>query len=415
MSSRRALTLLEMMISLAVLAAVGVAVSTAIEGSAGVQSSADSEDALADDILDTWKTLNDDLAQSGWWIPDATQSFSTATLANDRTLYYAPYVYQPQVLGGPTVGWPLHPSLAFFARTAGADLRFEGAAVAQLDRSHLPGSPADRTISPTAPGYRTSYFGPSQELIFVRASSTLWNRASGTPNAVAGLAPSRLQTPLERFPGTTADWQTAANHSVVGALQPSGWQRSGAGWTQVGGGPYGQVMDACYLYRNGSDLQLKLQLEQQAQPDFQSQDPSVVRLYTYAVVPPPAGGNGLGRLVRAYATTGSDPGAGSDPGKRTASDGTHHVVVDKVISENVVRVLFETARHVDDIGITNVRATIWFARPVDKHRADGAAIARCVTMIFAMRAANSWQDKDDARTLLKTSPTIASGAIPFSF
>ncbi len=414
-------SLLELIMVMAIIAIFGIALSLALEGMNGWSAKASAEDELTEDVLTVWKTFNDDLGQSAWWIPDPTQAFSDPSFTVDRGLLYAPFVVQPTLSGAANSGQPTGARMRIFARSGSGDTRFEGPALADLDRLTLPGQVSDRLLSPAAfssPAlYRQSYFARSQELVFVRATNTLWNHISDRPNQVGSAAPGTIQLPIERFPGPTTAWRASANHSTIGALLPSGWQRSGTSWVSIGTGPYGQVMDACYLYGASATLGLRLQLEQQGQPTFQAQDPAQVRLYTYAVVPSP-NGRGLGRLVRAYsATPGSTPTSGVNPGQRIASDGATSLIIDRVISDNVTRVLFDTARHADDIGINNVRATVFFAKLSENKRGSNAPLVlrRAVTMVFALRAANSWQDKESARSRIKTTTTIASGAIPFSY
>ena len=415
---RRASTLMEVMITLALIGTLGSAMTMIMNGSSGWSAVASSEDALSEDILNVWRTMNDDIAQSAWYIPDTTQSFGTATLTNDRSLFYAPYVLQPAVTGAPSGGQTGHATLAIFNRSSAGDLRFEGTGVSELDRCTgiLPGNPSDRLLAPSAfaaGAYAKSYFARSQEVVFVQATSTTWNRSA---NAPLDLTASNLRSPpVERFPGTTTDWLTPSNHAAVGSLLASGWQRSGTAWTQVTpAAPYGQVMEACYLYTASGSMDLKLQLEQQTQPDFQTQTPANVRLFSYVVVPAPSS-RGLGRLVRAYTVPGTVGTVGVEPGQRLASLASTSLVVDKVISDNVTRIVFDSARHSDALGVNNLRATVYFVKMSEKDRAQPLVIHRAVTMVFAMRAANSYQDKADTRALIKTSTVMASGAIPFSY
>ncbi len=416
-------SLMELMIVLALIAVFGTSLNMALEGMSGWSGKSSAEDAIADDVLRTWKTFNDDLGQGSWWVPDTTQAFGDPTFSTDRSLVYAPFVSQPAITGAPIAGQPASGRLRIFGRSGGSDVRFEGPPVADLTRllglKMLPGASGDRLLAPSAfattSDYRQSYSAPSQELVFVRATNTLWNRSADRPAQVSNLAPARIPVPIDGFPGATAAWSASSNHTALGILKPSGWQRSGSTWAQIGTGPYGQVMDACYLYTGSGALDLRLQLEQSGQPAFQLQDPSQVRLFCYALIPSP-NAMGLGRLVRAYTTTGALPAIGNEEGQRIATDGTTGLVIDRVISDNVVRVLFETARHANDIGINNIRATIYFARASEKQRGgQPIVIRREVTMVFTMRSANSWQDKDSARSRIKTSTTIASGAIPFTY
>ncbi len=417
-SVRRATTLIEVMISLAIVASLGSVITMVMNGSAGWSAVASSEDALAQDVLGVWRVMNDDLSQSAWFIPDTTQTFGTQSLGNDRTLFYAPFVVQPTITGAPNGGAAQNSNFAVFNRSGASDLRFESPAVSEFDRCQdsVPGSPADRLLAPSgfaAGDYAKSYYARSQELIFVRSTSTSWNRAT---NAPLNLAPGELrQPPTERFPGAMLDWLAPSNHATVGALLPSGWQRNGSAWIQVTpSAPYGQVMEACFLYTAGGATDLKLQLEQQVQPDFQTQDPANVRLFSYLVVPSPSG-LGLGRLVRAYTATGFVGSVGVAAGQRVASTASTSLIVEKVLSDNVVRVVFDSARHNDGLGVNNVRATIYFAKMSEHDRGTPLVVRRAVTMVFALRAANSYQDKSDTRALIKTSTAFASGAIPFSY
>lgn len=421
--------MLEATIGLLLVGALGLMVTTTLDKTARWASTSEAKDALSDDIMATWNILNEDLSQSCWYIPDTTQSFATPTLSNDRSLLYAPYIIQTTFgAAGTGGGLATHPLLRIFNRNNAGDMRLDqlvsplGSGL-NLD-DVLPGKATDRGLDPSSASfdssYQRSYFARSQDLIFVRMTTSLWNHQADRPIDVSGRSPSQLPEPIERFTGSLNAWLTPDNHAAIGVLFPSGYFPSSttAGtWVErTPGVPYGRVMDSAVLDTSSGSILLQSQLEQNDQPVFQTVTAADVRYLGYQVVPSP-GQRGLGRLVRTFAARNPavPPAPGSNPGEYIARLGSDYLVVDRVISDNVVRAIFETARHTDQIGVNNVRATLFFAKVSEKDNASGLVVHRAVTMIFCLHGSNTVSDRETTRSLIKTSATPAAGAIPFSY
>ena len=107
--------------------------------------------------------------------------------------------------------------------------------------------------------------------------------------------------------------------------------------------------------------------------------PTNFRVYQYAVVPSSQGTdresvtperNYFGSLVRAFSVDFDDPsappnrGKGTSPGKWISYDEVTHraMVVDKVLSDNVVRVLFNTFRHDSNLSVNQVSMVLYLAK-----------------------------------------------------
>lgn len=107
--------------------------------------------------------------------------------------------------------------------------------------------------------------------------------------------------------------------------------------------------------------------------------PTNFRVYQYAVVPSAQGNdresvtperNFFGSLVRAFSVDFDDPGAppnrgrGTSPGKWISYDEITHraMVVDRVLSDNVVRVLFNTFRHDSALSVNQIRMELYLAK-----------------------------------------------------
>lgn len=427
MNREKALTLTEVMIAAALLATVLAVMNQIIIQTANLQSTATSKDALSEDVVTVWSTLNSDLSQSSWYIPDTSINLTTPSLAVDRTLFYLPYVVQPPESAVSTSpGFAANPNLAIFNRNGPDDTRLgqlqvDGITPEDFD-AVLPGTASDGNRNPAdafpEAAYGTSYFGLSQELIFCRSATSAWNDAANRPNNLATSSPRDIQPPVEFFPGTDVDWMTPGTYANTRVLYPTAFTSSSSPggaivWNQRPDVslPYGKVMGSVWL---DGDLALQPQLELNRQPNFQAYAVNDVRLMGYQVVPSSLG---MGRLVRTYVSPNPAvaPARGTEVGQYIARNGGAYLIVDKVLSDNVVRVLFETARHSDTLGINGIRATIFFARVSDRERQSALIVRRSVTMIFAMRSQNTPADQERYRGLIKTNTTPGTGAIPFTY
>jgi hypothetical protein len=425
--------LIEVMIGTLLLGMLGVMIAEVLASTSRWDSTAYARDTLAEDVAAVWKTFNEDLGQSLWYLPDTSQPFATAALESDRKLFYAPYIVQPAlVAGGDDGATARHELLKIFNRAGGEDIRFGPVAINGISArdltSALPGLLSDAGHNPadavfTEVPYQASYFARCQELVFVRSSTTSWDQQQDLPREIGTLSPGAIPAPAEPFGrgegGTTTAWNTQDNHAAIGVLHPLGFEPVVTGgvttWRErTPGEPYGRVMESAVLDPSATTITLLPQLEQDQQPTFQPVEARHVRLLGYQLVPSPTG---AGRLVRTYVVRApdSEPTRGTEPGQWIAKDGDDYLVVDRVLSEHVVRVLFETARHQDDLGINNIRATVFFAKAVERDKQQALIVRRSVTMLFAMRGANSPADKENARLVVKTRAEVGTGSIPFSY
>ncbi len=429
---RSAFTLIQLIITIAILATMTSMMVAALQGSLSWSATGSAQDDLTTDVMRVWRTFNDDLVQSAWYVesttPNVKITFPT-TFAADRAAFYLPYVLQSTQGVGSAAGAPTDALLTPFCRDQAGSIVFSGTGVAELDLrdADLPGSPADRTKAPSAftgTTYQTSYYARSQELVFMRGTTTLWNQTTQKPYLVTGLGPDKIAPPTDRFPGTRAQWQATDTddtlHDAIRVLQPTGWKQVAGVWTQrptppwwPASTPYGQVLEASRLYFANGSYEPRLQNEQYGQPDygnnsFSLQTQDQLRLLGYMLVPSP--GIGLGRLVRVHTETGAPPAFGSDLGRRVSTSGGVNLVIDKVISDNVVRIQFETARHNTQIGVSNVKATVYFAKVAEHQRGNSPIVHQVVTMIFSMHTDNSAQRQIETRNSLRT-----AGVINFSY
>ena len=457
--TKRGFSLMEVMVALTILASAMVMLSTAMRGGMGWGATMSAQAALAEDTMSIWKTMTEDFVQSSWYADP--QLVFKSTLSLDRADFYLPYVYQlPEGESATQGGVPQESNLAPFFRSQTGGVVFSqrnagtpiatnlNSSIADFDALDLllPGAPADRTRDPsqfTGTSYRTSYYARSQSLVFVKATTTIWDRRNQRPLNVAGMTPDKIPSLAENFnlnllaPGsavpTSADWKATNNHAALGILHSSQWTQDPTTqvWTQraipstwnlPAGTPYGQVMEAARLYSNNGLISPVIQVDQAGQPDYGydslnsayvSQPVTSLRLYSYVVVPSPKG-RGLGRLVRVYKAASGSQIVGVDSGCRISQVvGGNCLVVDKVLSDNVVRILFETARHNPFLGVNNIKATIFLAKQSENGAVSSSPVVhQCISMIFAMQA-----DASAANQVSMHGRLLAQSAnvLPFSY
>jgi prepilin-type N-terminal cleavage/methylation domain-containing protein len=414
---QRGFSMIEVMIATLLLATFGAMVVQGIVGILAWSALGRAKDEINTDMMRIWNTLNDDISQSAWYRPNTGTNFNVSSLAEDRALFYAPYIVQAAHGTGLNGGepTPTNTLLRPFARANAGNIIFNPLPTSLLAKNEapLPGEYLQRGLKPGDPEYNISFFGRSQELVFVRATNSLWNDQAQRPVVAGDGRP--VNSTMDRFGGDAADWKSPSKHSTLNVLQPSGWQQSGTAFTELTPGvPYGRVMESSIVSNASGNLTFSMQLEQYGQPTYQTQAATDVRLYGYLVVPCPRD-EGLGRLVRVRTDrSGSALGFGSDVGQMVAQEGAVQLVVDKVLSDNVVRVIFETARHACDataaptdrseIGINNIRATIFLARSADQSKDSAPIVTQIIRMVFCMRASNSVSEQFASRTAMTRLP-----------
>ncbi|HYE04534.1 MAG TPA: hypothetical protein VEL07_03345 [Planctomycetota bacterium] len=396
--------------------------------------------AVQDDVgIDANRILGEisqDLALSGWYVPapDMAQGILPAgdTFALDRTRRYYPYIIQ-QSLGDSSREQGL-------ADTVFAHMRREAALDVQPMLYGIDGLPADAatnfsgvdpdTIRPILAStavltasesatlatwsaerraYQDSWYARSQEMIFLRQlTDNGWNADA-----------AQQQRPVEMF-GRLNEYESVL-HPKAMAQDPhdvewmSGWRevRDGSGQitsyvvrSEFDDSPadgrvdrdFGVVMRSGRFYIDFDGvIQFDRMWESLTAPNYAppaagTYTPPVaatqLREYLYAVIPSP---NGFGRLVRAHKVAGAGPGIGREVGQRISSSGGFAMVINRVLSDNVVRVTFDTARTDPTLDVFEVRVRLYLARAQKSNPA--IVIRRLVESIVLMRAKSSEADR----------------------
>ena len=395
-------TLIEVMIAMAItMTVLGVVLQTMMSMSSYV-ALGQAQDDLAQDAKQIFSEVGTDLSASGWYFPADGGPYSGVTFEVDRGLRYFPCITQP---AGSALGAGAGGQSSAFPEMYRPASRV---AFQELEEGDFPGHVADATSTPGALSalgaqrYRESFYARSQELIFLRCTVNSWNVSGNVPLDIANKLPSRTQRPMVNFgKEPAATWAAPGNHAALGIFHTSGWQELNDGtgrWAplpQGGGQSYGVVLEGAHL-----DTQMTgengviLQWEEQGQISFQAQLDKNLRVFTYAVVPTPHG-QGYGRLVRAFAApvSGAPAAMGSSAGEALANNGNQALIVDEVLSDNVVRVLFENSRHDPTLQINQVRARIFLARRVQTLGDSHLSVKMMVETTFTMRAKNSSVDQ----------------------
>jgi prepilin-type N-terminal cleavage/methylation domain-containing protein len=445
---RRGFSLVELTIATLIMAILMALVLDGMTSTTRYAIASEQQDDIYAESQRAIKSISDDLATSGW------EFYDYDLAARERAQRYYPFVLQQAPAGqaaSPTdtalvgAGLPAHASWSYLRRSA-----------ALVDWRATAGSPALINAMPQVAGvsadflknyitaygasgvnllngtgerdYRNSYFARSQELVFIKASfATTWS--TKTNNLI----------PTVGFPkGPTNAWTVDGKHNDLGILRmseytlgtksdqgaapgsgpdsrdPSGfyWERTGAAFPKV----YTAVNLATWLNDSagvaGAEL-VRMRWETLTNPGTDStvfETPTsgpgatiprlradALREYMYAVVPAPRGG---GRLVRAVKTR-NPPAVTTQPADigscigRT-SDGTSGMVVDKVLSDHVVRIVFDTAMTSPDgstvgsLEMNQVRVRLYMAA----HSPQNASIAitRTYDAVLSMRTTNAGAD-----------------------
>ncbi len=284
----------------------------------------------------------------------------------------------------------------------------------------LPGSSSDFTAvysSPPTAAERTafvdSFFARSVSLVFVKSMVDTW--ASVPPGKNINLNEfKRIDfKSTGKFAVADSAWRVPGNQAALGVLQASPWSvnASGVASLRAGGDLYGIPMTTGRL--NASTLALQSMWEGVAPPQYDTAaipapEDSIPREYVYCVVPSPLG---VGRLVRAHlvlapagrnAAVAVNTIGGIGVGD-VLSTGTYPLVsaplsvgmvVDSVLSENVVRVVFETIRTQplttsNRLAINQVRMRLYLVKLLEAAGDEGTVIKSNIDTVITMRTNNT--------------------------
>lgn len=412
---RQAMSLLEVSISVVILAMVSAMFLQGVIMTKHMESLGNAKDDVNLDAQKILRVLARDLSMSGWAYPST--GVASLTEAGDRADAYLPYV-QLQNRGSATGGLGSQ-----FTYTHRAESMVSLGTLSQV----LPGSPSDATTLMAAGGrgpYLASFHARSQELLFVRQLQGPW-----------AVAPESSLNPLGFVAGDWTD-PSDTNRDALGVMAPSGWEAvvDGGGnvvgytvreWDANGDGsvaagegdadsdgqpdePYGVLLRSGQLLIDGSQLRLVPQWETVTAPDYDPSTEEPLRVFSYCVVPTQLG---LGRLVRAYRALVADdpaPVAGVEVGQwiTPISGVTEGMRVDEVLSDDVVRVVFDTFRTDDALDVNQVRARIYMARRQVTN--PDVIVYRMVETVIAMRGRISRGDRENDLQFL-----IQSVSVPY--
>jgi prepilin-type N-terminal cleavage/methylation domain-containing protein len=450
---RRGLSLVEVIIAMAIL---GVVIAMTFEGlgaSTRLEALGVAQDELSEESRTIIRSMQTDMAMSGWHLADRIDSAGAEVLTNVVTYdpsaggwnhndIYAtsdPAVSDP-VLARKSVDrnntyFPLLQVHPFTATGAGAPaLSVDASGQSQaplLAYTHRAATSVDGNLNgaglgssdPLLPLYEAlpeEYRGASVDLTFLRTTVNGWSAK-----------PEDQQTPALAFPGTTAQWQNAAanaasptpdlvqdaaNRAALGVLYMSGWVSDPAQpdlltYRDPVNRTYGVVLDGGYVdvETGAGSVNVRpkwetLRLSNAASPAINGL-PSNLRPYTYAVVRGPKV-RGFGRLVRAVCTDFDDGilpdrGQGTELGQWISRDpATNRAnVIEKIYSDNITRVTFETRRHLesepgttDRIQLNQVRMRLYMARMTRNVEGTEMMVRRRADVDFFLGTRNSSTD-----------------------
>jgi len=380
--ARAGMSLIEVIIALAMLfVVIGMAMEVVIS-TYTTTAMTEAKDRLNREAVLVINQMSDDIAESTWLyfdtsvIPPILDTTTTALQpsVDDTTKRYYPYIQLQD--NGAAVGG-MGPD---FTHTIRANSMVALPALPM----NLPGSAlnagnpaADATTLFTTVNradYLSSYWARSQEPLFVRLTASTWTKQPSAENPA----------PL-RFP-EAGDWSgtdlSQTNRDLMEVLYPSAWTEVLDGGGNVIGydprqpdpllPPYGRRLTATEVKMVNNEAQIRPSYQTADSPDNNPLVDQYPREYTYAVVPSPIGG--LGRLVRAYTVpiaSVTSPSMGSEPGQFITpipTANTYGMRVDRVLSDNCVRIVFETSRTEPrpvgqaGLGAYDVRVRLYMAR-----------------------------------------------------
>lgn len=421
-------SLVEVTMVMAIFVTVMAITLDVIATSQGYSAFGRAQDDLVEESDAAADAIAQDLSSAGWHFesnplddttsPPTTLTYSAASKVNDRTkLRYYPYVQIPNSV----------PATRFTHTHRAANLVTLNHPPAW--DAYLPGTAADvtrdydQTSAAERQEWRDSFYARSHEIIFVKATVAVWDHVHDK------MMLDRDRQPTLFFGGTSHDWRTResvataeeAKRQRLRILYTSGWSPQYSGTDIIGYSPrtvyyygantagdsvgnantipYGVVMESGY-FPDFADLSVIKPnwhtLNGSAYVETDQTDLNNLLEFGYAVIPSKIGAGCLVRLRResgVTVTTSRFP----EPGMAISESGGTGMVIDRVISDHVTRVVFDTYRTVDEgagvvtsLAINHVRVRIYFARPGP----TGAVISRVVERVVTMKSQNNARDKD---------------------
>ena len=409
MRTRLGMSLLEITIAMSIFMTVTVMVTQSAIGVNQVFDQGMAQDDISFDTDIILREMRADMVRSGWHVPLSQIESSTGKLttdpALDRKRRYYPYVQFDQHIDG-----------------RGEAFDHTAHSVVSVPDFALPGTAYDtimglRATNPAS--YYSSFHASAQGLVFVRANLGSWSMYPWK----SGRGEESLN-----FGGQLKDWKTGnigtsppgGKQDDLGILYPSNWVETGSGTNifsprfnnQVSG--YGVEMTSGVVDNRG-ELTVAPYWETMSAPTYgytisgtgptatttftgMGTDDADIREYMYCVLPYESA-RGWGRLVRGVSVL--QPQAnftfGYEVGQYFAINSTatttKGMVVDKVLSDEVLRVVFDTCRTTKDdptttdineqLGLNQIRVRLFFGR---KLPGDGKMITQVVESVISMHA-----------------------------
>lgn len=435
-----AFSFMEVIIAVALLATVMALAMESLMAGQNYDQFSSLQDDLALESTRIMSQIRNDLTVSGWEFPTQPLADYKVNATTDRTLRYYPFVQiqshdgttTTQGLGSATeYGWSHRPpNMVVLGGTPGSPSPDSWHDIGRLDI----GEPADfgktaaaafaSAVSRGAANgaasatnidayWHRSFFARSQEILFLRSTVSTWDERTET------VISNVDQPPLLSFKGIRQQWSTPVYHDQLHILRAAGWYavKDGSGavlsWNPypIPGSsastastyPYGVVMDAGYLVEPDASISTigvnwrttdgsTYNHDTDSAADMNAYA-SKLRVYSYCVIPSRLG---FGRLVRAMRSNDAATRTwGTDIGNKIAESGSSCMVIDRVLSDHVMRICFDTYRTLPDVSsaeINQVQVRLYMGARAD----TGTTITRMYETTMCMRSRNTQADKGES-------------------
>jgi type II secretory pathway pseudopilin PulG len=430
-----AFSFMEVIIAVALLATVMALAMESLMAGQNYDQFSSLQDDLALESTRILSHIRNDLTVSGWEFPTQPLADYKVNATTDRTLRYYPFV-QIQSHDGTTTtqglgaaaeyGWSHRPAhKVVLGGTPGSPSPTNWHTIGRSDLEI--GEPDDfgRTaasayaaavsrgaaIGSVDAYWHRSFFARSQEILFLRSTVSTWDERTET------VINNLDQPPLLSFKGIRQQWSTPAYHDQLNILRAAGWYaiKDGSGavlsWAPypIPGSssstastyPYGAVMDAGYLVEPDASIStIGVNWRTTDGSTFNHDTDSAadmnayaakLRVYAYCVIPSQLG---FGRLVRAMRSNDATTRTwGTDVGNKISESGSSCMVIERVLSDHVMRICFDTYRTlpvVSSAEINEVRVRLYMGARAD----TGTTITRLFETTVCMRSRNTQADKE---------------------